>query len=463
MLKIEPKFRPALDPDFLPAVLWNQSYRQLASSEEGSRVVRIAIERSSDERWVYDTALLPDKEAYRSLNLLYLERLVKFLLWAWGGSRIRMSGAPEVVHTLKGIYSPGGPRAFDHDFMAKSCFREPFTIDKAEHDSLTERLLPGKGQARNLTGCRLGFDLGGSDRKCAALIDGEVVFSEEIKWDPYFESDPHYHLAGIQDSLQRAAKHLPRVDAIGGSAAGIYIDNEPRIGSLFRGVSREDFDRHIRGIFKNLKSQWNNVPFEVANDGDVTAIAGAISIQDNAVLGMAMGTSLAAGYIDPDGQVTGWLNELAFAPVDYRPDAPTDEWSGDLGCGVQYFSQQAVGRLLPLSGIEAKAGLPLPEKLELAQSRHQEGDERARSIFQTIGTCLGYSVAHYSEFYDFRHLLFLGRVSSGEGGSVILEEARRVLSLEFPDLVKKITFHTPDEKSKRHGQAVAAASLPSIV
>ena len=57
-------------------------------------------------------------------------------------------------------------------------------------------------------------------------------------------------------------------------------------------------------------------------------------------------------------------NELAFVPVDYRANAPKDEWSGDRGCAVQYFSQQAVGRLLPLAGIDAPAGMSLPEKLD---------------------------------------------------------------------------------------------------
>ena len=304
--------------------------------------------------------------------------------------------------------------------------------------------------------------LGGSDRKCAAIIDGQVVFSEEIKWNPYFESDPEYHRAGISDSIKSAAAHLPRVDAIGGSAAGIYIDNEPRVGSLFRGVSREDFERRIRPVFKDLRREWNNVPFEVANDGDVTAIAGAMAINDSAVLGISMGTSLAAGYINGQNQVTGWINELAFTPVDYRLDAPTDEWSGDRGCGVQYFSQQAVGRLVPASGLNIDEQLGLPEKLEAVQAFMTAGDERAAAIYRTIGTCFGYSIAHYHNFYDFRNLLVLGRVSSGDGGSIVLQAARRVLDLEFPDLSAKIAFQTPDEKTKRHGQAIAAASLPKL-
>lgn len=266
----------------------------------------------------------------------------------------------------------------------------------------------------------------------------------------------------IADSLKRAAAHLPRVDAIGGSAAGIYIDNEPRVGSLFRGINPAQLESQIRPIFKDLKKEWGDIPFEVANDGDVTAIAGSMAIQDNAVLGISMGTSLAAGYIDPQGLVTGWLNELAFVPVDYRSNAPADEWSGDVGCGVQYFSQQAVGRLLPPSGIQVDAEVGLPEKLEIVQAKMAAGDERAAAIYETIGTYFGYTIAHFADFYTFRNLLVLGRVSSGSGGDRILEIARQVLDIEFLEESSRIRFQTPDEKTKRHGQAIAAASLPRI-
>jgi predicted NBD/HSP70 family sugar kinase len=375
---------------------------------------------------------------------------------------VRISNAPEVVAQLQAVYSAVGARQFDYEFMGKTCFDQAFTVENADHSDLKVVLPPATGGVGSLKGNRLGFDLGGSDRKCAAMIDGEVVFSEEIKWSPYFESDPAYHRAGIQDSLKRAAAHLPSVDAIGGSAAGIYINNEPRVGSLYRGISPEDFQKSIRNMFHELKSEWNDIPFELANDGDVTAMAGAMAIDDNAVLGVAMGTSLAAGYINPQGSVTGWINELAFVPVDYRSGVATDEWSGDDGCGVQYFSQQAVGRLLPLSGIVVSEGLGLPEKLEVVQAKMAEGDERAAAIYRTIGTCFGYSIAHFAEFYEFRHLLFLGRVSSGQGGEIIMQEARRVLDLEFPELSKTIDFQTPDEKTKRHGQAIAAATLPKL-
>jgi predicted NBD/HSP70 family sugar kinase len=320
----------------------------------------------------------------------------------------------------------------------------------------------GQTVGRHLNGCRIGFDLGGSDRKAAAVIDGQVVYSEEIPWDPYFQKDPAYHLAGVHDSLQRAAAHLPRVDAIGGSAAGVYVNNEVRVASLFRGVAPDLFDRHIRRMFFTLRERWGGVPFEVANDGEVTALAGSMSFGANAVLGISMGTSQAGGYVKPTGDLTPWLNELAFAPVDYQPNAPRDEWSGDLGTGAQYFSQQAVGRLTAGAGFEFKAGMPLPEKLVEVQQAMERGDRRALEIFRTIGTCFGYAVGHYGDFYDLQNILVLGRVVSGAGGEAILTQAAKVLSVEFPELSEHVRWRIPDEQSKRHGQAVAAASLPPL-
>lgn len=210
------------------------------------------------------------------------------------------------------------------------------------------------------------------------------------------------------------------------------------------------------------KEIGENIPVEVANDGDVTALAGAMDLNDNSVLGIAMGTSEAGGYIDPEGNITGWLNELAFAPVDYCKDAMVDEWLGDYGCGVKYFSQDGVIKLAPAAGIELDESLSPAEKLKVAQKLMEAGDQRAADIYDTIGAYFGYAIAFYTEFYDIKHVLIMGRVTSGEGGSILLARAQEVLDTEFPELAKKIQLHIPDESSRRVGQSVAAASLPEI-
>ena len=461
-LKVQPKHRPILDPAFVPAVIWNQAYRRLVESHKQSQPFIFALERQDEMVSVYSTRILPHKGSYVALNKRYLERLLKFLLWQKGGMKVFISGDAEAAAMIKAIYSSSGERAFDYEFMSEKVYGVLMVFETLNKEALPSERESGIPLGRHLEGCRIGFDLGGSDRKCAALIDGEVVFSEEVTWDPYFQKDPQYHFDGVNDSLKRAAAYLPRVDAIGGSAAGVYIDNEVRVASLFRGVSREAFEARVRHMFFDLRDAWHNVPFAVVNDGEVTALAGSMSFNDNGVLGISMGTSLAAGYVDPEGHIKPWLNELAFAPVDYREDAPCDEWSGDVGCGVQYFSQQAVGRLAPCAGIDLPQEMPLSEKLEAVQKLMADGDDRARKIYETIGVYFGYTIAHYADFYDFRNLLILGRVTSGKGGDVIIAKAHTVLQDEFPELADKVTLRTLNEKDKRHGQAIAAASLPAI-
>jgi predicted NBD/HSP70 family sugar kinase len=460
---LSPAFRPVLDPGFQPASLWNRAYRALVSRSGGGVPLALALERSDGAVSVLRTAILPDDGQTTEINRRYVERLLKFLLWQKGGCRITVAGGADLGPYLRSVYAPAGDRAFDYEFMGDRIYGKPLTIECAPFDAAPAEHEAAAPLGRHLDGCRIGFDLGASDRKCAAVIDGKVVFSEEVGWHPSVQSDPQYHFDGIHDSLRRAAAHLPRVDAIGGSAAGVYVNNEVRVGSLYRGVPRELFDSRVRRLFFELQAAWGGIPFDVVNDGEVTALAGSMALRDNAVLGIAMGSSLAAGYVTPQGNITAWLNELAFVPVDYRGDAPADEWSGDRGVGVQYFSQQAVGRLLAPAGIDLPAEMPLPVKLEQVQSLMAAGDARARRIYQTIGVYFGYAIATYADFYDVRNLLVLGRVLSGEGGDLILSMAREVLRAEFPEIAERVRYHIPGEQEKRHGQAIAAASLPALL
>src|SRR5215469_3884098 len=416
---IAPKFRPVLDPEFVSAALWNRAYRQGVRASEGEKRMALALERSDGAVSVYRTAMLPG-EASRAVNRRYIERLLKFLLWQRGGYRITVAGDPELGSWLRSVYAPDGARAFDHSFMGNQVYGRPFEIQTVAYENTPEEVEIGAPLGRHLEGCRIGFDLGASDRKCAAVAQGEVVFSEEVRWTPGTQSDPQYHFDGIHDSLKRAAAKLPRVDAIGGSAAGVYVNNEVRVGSLYRSVPRPLFESRIRRLFFDLQKAWGGVPFEVVNDGEVTALAGSLALGDNAVLGIAMGSSLAAGFVTPQGTITTWLNELAFVPVDYREGAPADEWSGDPGVGVQYFSQQAVARLLVPAGIALPKDMPLPAKLDEVQRLMAAGDERARKIYETIGVYFGYNIATYSDFYELHNLLVLGRVLTGSGGSILL-------------------------------------------
>lgn len=455
---IAPQLLPPLDPGFRPAVLVNRRFRQQVGGS-GAPLV-IGLRRGGGEFSRFETKVFPSNHPEAAANLPYAERLVKFLLWQRGGYQVYVGGPAEIGAHLQACYTPGGSRQFDQHFLSEDVYDQPFEIIACTPEEVPPAQENGKALGRHLEGCRIGFDLGASDRKVSAVLDGQVIYSEEVVWEPRKQSDPEYHYRELLTALHTAASKMPCLDAIGGSSAGIIIDNRPMVASLFRSIPKERRGE-IRDLFLRIRRELG-VPLEVINDGDVTALAGSMSIEDNGILGIALGSSEATGYVNLEGRIMGWLNELAFAPVDYNPQAPVEEWSGDRGCGASYFSQQCVFRLAPQAGIEIPADLTDAARLKFVQEKLETGHPGAEQIWQTMGIYLGYGLAHYAEFYAIKHVLILGRCTSGRGGDLLLAGAQRVLEVEFPELTRQITLHLPDEKVRRVGQAVAAASLTAL-
>lgn len=454
------KVNAKLDPQFMPMSVVCRQMRE-ATQTDGQDII-IAVERNKGYTTTYKTRVFRDGTGHDAENYAFVERIVKTLLWVAGGFKIIIAGSDSIAAKIKEAYSYGGARDFDVHFMER-VYEEKFSVESVALCDAPKDKSSASPVGRHLDGCRIGFDAGGSDRKVSAVIDGESVYSEEVVWFPKTNSDPEYHYQGILDAMKTAASKMPRVDAIGVSSAGVYVDNRIMVASLFLKVNDDDFEKKVKNMYIDVACEiGENIPIEVANDGDVTALAGAMNLNDDSVLGVAMGTSEAAGYVDPQGNITGWLNELAFAPVDFCTDAMVDEWSGDYGCGVKYFSQDGVIKLAPAAGIELDENLSPAEKLKVVQGLMAEGDERAAVIYDTIGAYFGYAIAYYSEFYDIKHVLIMGRVTSGKGGEILLDRAQEVLDKEFPELAKKINLNIPDENARRVGQSVAAASLPMI-
>lgn len=449
-----------LDPDFMPMEKVISDYRK-AVEKSGGVPLTVALERNKGYVSRYAFSVYPDGTGHDEENFNAAERIIKTLLWIYGGYKITVAGSRKIYEGISKAYRKGGLREFDAGFMAR-VYERKFEVAYIENaaDAPKEKQ-SASSVGRHLDGCRIGFDAGGSDRKVSAVIDGESVYSEEVVWFPKLQSDPEYHYRSILEAMKTAASHMPRVDAIGVSSAGVYIDNKIMIASLFLKVSDEDFENRVKTMYLDVaKEIGENIPVEVANDGDVTALAGAMDLNGTNVLGVAMGTSEAAGYVDGHGNITGWLNELAFVPVDFNREAMVDEWSGDYGCGVKYFSQDSVIKLAPAAGVELDERLSPAEKLKKVQELMANGDERAARIYETIGVYFGYAIAYYSMFYDIKHVIIMGRVTSGDGGSIVLSRAAEVLKEEYPELYRKIKLHIPDEKSRRVGQSAAAASLP---
>lgn len=461
------KVNAPLDSDFMPMAVVFRDFTEAAKKAGGQKLM-IGTVRNNNYVSAFEITVYPDGTGHDDENFFFTERIVKTLLWTRGGYKIIIAGSRVIADRITAAYDFGGLREFDRAFMSR-VFERPFEVEWKPIEDAPVTFESASPIGRHLDGNRIGFDAGGSDRKASAVINGEAVFSEEVVWFPKINSDPSYHYSGILDAVKTAAAHMPSVDGIGVSTAGVVIDNKIMVSSLFLKVSDEDFQKSVKTIYTDIAKEFGNVPIEVANDGDVTALAGAMDLNDVNVLGVAMGTSEAGGYVDGAGNITGWLNELAFVPVDFNRNShfvqngsAVDEWSGDYGCGVKFFSQDAVIKLAPEAGIELDPGASPAEKLKTVQNLMKSGDDRAVKVYETIGVYFGYAVAYYALFYDIKHVLLMGRVSSGDGGTVLFKEANRVLKDEFPELNKCLQIHLPDESSRRVGQSIAAASLPNI-
>ncbi len=446
---------PRLEPDFIPFGVWREAYLK-----EARKPIAIALERDQGRVSVHHTFIHGTAELFEA-DYRYVERYVKFLLWSTGGFRVSICGCSDIARKLMQDYTLEGERAFDADFFQKLYERKLEILDLPleECPQSNEQAQPMGG---HMDGCRIGFDAGGSDRKVSAVIDGECVYSEEVVWFPKLNADPNYQYGHILEAFKTAASKMPRVDGIGVSSAGVFIGNAPMISSIFYCVPRDRWDE-VKTVFDRAAAEIGpDVPILVANDGDVSALAGAMGLGKGNLMGLAMGTSEAVGYVDQDQNVLGWINELAFAPVDLNKNALQDEWSTDFGVGCKYFSQDAVIKLAPVAGIEVPSELSLAEKLKFVQKLMEADDPRAQAVFETIGAYLAYATVQYSQFYNIEYMMLLGRVMSGKGGDTILRVCNEILADEYPELAANCTVTLPDEKMRRVGQSVAAASLPVV-
>ena len=477
-IEIDVKNLPPLDEDFIPMGVWMIEYEK-----EADRPIGIAIEREEGKVTVFETKLR--SRDFEEANLRYLERYIKFCLWSVGGWKVTVCGCDEEALKVKEDYVLGAARDFDVNFMMNT-YERPFEFEICEPENLPEANDSDKSVGGHLEGCRIGFDAGGSDRKVSAVIDGETVYSEEVVWHPKLSEDISYQYDGIVDSFKTAASKMPRVDGIGVSTAGVLIGNAPMVSSIFLKISRDNWDE-VKTVYDRAAREIGDVPIVVANDGDVTALAGAMSMGVAPVMGIAMGTSEAGGYVNADRNVLGWFNELAFAPVDLNKESMADPWSGDNGVGATYFSQDCVIKLAPAAGITLDEDLAPAEKLKVVQDilEGRIGDGvnpakacdaapvcnghcglkllvGARKIFESIGVYLAHTLVLYGLFYDLKYVQILGRVASGTGGEIIVNECNRVLKDEYPAFADQLTVMLPDEKTRRVGQSVAAASLPEM-
>lgn len=414
--------------------------------KKGSIPFVITVRRGDSLSFSYRMKITEDiPESY-----FYVKKIVLTLLWAVGGTEIVCFGSHLMSEYLK-------EQADKDEELKKSVtemenvFCRPFVFSETDHP------IPDKEKripfSSSFDGCRIGFDAGGSDRKVTATIDGNVVFSEEVLWQPKLETDYHFHYAGVMDSLSRARSHLPRVDAIGISTAGIVIDNEMAQAALFHSVPEGDRNAHVRPFFIDMmKKEFPDVPYLVANDGDVSAMGGYLLFHKNSVLGIALGTSEAAGYCI-DGAFTGWINEFGKVPFNYDRMAVHHYSMGISGAGSEYLSQKGIIRLCKNAGISFDG--TLAEQLVQIQKEAENGNPLVLQAYEDMGEYLGSALMLYRKFFSFSSVLLLGRVLTGKGGDILTKKTEEYLRSHHVG----IEVFTANEEFKRLGQSYIAAGL----
>jgi len=190
---VTPNFIAPLDPEFLPLVLVRREYQKEVEASGSVCDCALVIERHNSLRSRFDFQVLEPDDRNIEKTYRYVERMLKFLLWSRGGWKIMFAGPPDVGGRIRGDYSSTGCRAFDIELMSMA-YRRPFEValvDLAEVPEANEAPLRIGGEP---DGCRIGIDLGASDYKISAVVDGDIVYSDEIPWDPKPQSDPQYHL-----------------------------------------------------------------------------------------------------------------------------------------------------------------------------------------------------------------------------------------------------------------------------
>lgn len=461
-----PKVIPILDQDFYPASLfhkiYNEQYNIFSNTNNNKVLIKIKLEREAGCTSYYQ-CYINDNPELTNINKFYIERIIKFLLWQRGGWHISIASPLSIFQHIKQVYDLNGKRAFDVKFM-KKIYERPFIIEHCDYSEIKKTNEATESIKIDSNGFRIGFDLGASDIKVCAILDGQLLMSDEIIWNPKDNSNLNYHKTHIKNAIIKAMKYRGDtiLKAIGGSSAGIIINNKPMVSNLFRTV-REEFQDQIKNIFIDIAHEYN-VPIVVKNDGDIAALAAARILNKNNVLAIALGSSEAAGYINSNLRFNkNWLNELAFAPIDYSANAVLEEWSLDKGCGASYLSQQCIFRLAKKYNFMAPDNLMDAQKLEFYQNELERGDQLTLDLWQSMGCYLGYAIAHYANFYNISDVVIFGRCVSFKGGEILKQVSEDVLATEFKNYISKsINVHLPDERFRRIGQAQTAANISII-
>jgi len=155
------------DRQFQPVVLFNRNYVGAAKKSGRAGPPGIGLEHECGLASRLETFVLPHADA---VTLQYVERTVKFLLWARGGWKL-FTGSPKVIGDfIRKTSSPTRARKFDCDLTGTACGKK-FEVVVTTPEKVPANSEMEVAAAGHLKGCRIGFDLGACDYKVSAVVE----------------------------------------------------------------------------------------------------------------------------------------------------------------------------------------------------------------------------------------------------------------------------------------------------
>ncbi|HOC81174.1 MAG TPA: ROK family protein, partial [Bacilli bacterium] len=191
---------PILDKGFKPAIIEFRNFKNDVFKSDKKQKLSVAVEGQNGAIYRKDFDIFADG-IDDERNSFIIERYIKCILWVVGGFSIYIAGSDVVYNNIKNNYQNGGLRDFDYHFMS-TVFERPMEVIKCDFQNLPHEKKSPVTAGGHLQGKRIGFDVGGSDIKVSAVVDGQVIYSEELVWLPKLNEDINYHY----DFFYRAMK-----------------------------------------------------------------------------------------------------------------------------------------------------------------------------------------------------------------------------------------------------------------
>ncbi|MDP8292478.1 MAG: ROK family protein [Candidatus Orphnella occulta] len=463
-------------------------FERLKAEHKIGETVTIAFDRGAKVAQVFAMDV-PKIDSSSEGDMSILARYIVYSMYnragAYGAERILINCSNQLFNTIRGIYDEpvdGNPekglhligKYFELVYQKKFEFVQAST-DKIE--SLTQPL-PKKSVSTNpYFGNIVGIDIGKSDIKAVACVKGVVTASDKFDWSPESIKDTQEHIQYIRKAIKSVIKKadLNSIDGIGISINLAVNSNQPTgLGPVLNGVTEnglyknEDFKNTIHNISSIFSNEFN-VPVYVLNDGDAAAVQVSVDMKLPNTLALSLGSGLAGGFVDSNNMVTDWLTEMGNIIIDIDENAVGHSFSKVKGAAQQYLSQRSVFRLAEKSDLELE-GDNEAAKLRYAQQLFTEGTEeqktKVRAIFKEIATYVAEYAIITKSILGQDNMVLFGRVTEGESGKFMLEEARRIIAKQpvavniiYPNIsgISEEQFNL----IQTHGQAIGASYYAS--